>query len=60
MSQERRDELARTIAFANALGVRAEVIGDAKEKERAKRMWTEAMDELAALELGAKKEGRDA
>lgn len=57
MSQERRDELARTIAFANSLGVRAEVMGDMDEMARAKRMWQEAMDELAALESAEKKEG---
>lgn len=48
--QERRNELAKQIAFANSLGVRAELVGDADELARAKRLYREAKVELSKLD----------
>jgi hypothetical protein len=47
---QRMDELAKRIAYANALGVRAEVVGDAEQRAEAARIYTEAMEELRRLE----------
>lgn len=40
------EQLARDIAYANSLGVRADVCGDAKQKIEAERLYQEAMEEL--------------
>jgi hypothetical protein len=47
---DRRTELAKQIAFANALGVRAAITGDKDEHARAKRLYDEAMEELRQLD----------
>jgi hypothetical protein len=48
--QQRRDELARTIAHANSLGVRAHVCNDAEQLAESERIYTEAKRELEQLE----------
>lgn len=45
----RRNELAKQIAFANALGVRAELCNDDAQRAEAKRLYDEAKAELAEL-----------
>jgi hypothetical protein len=46
---QRREELARQLAYANALGVRAAVCNDAEQHAEAKRLYDEAMRELETL-----------
>jgi hypothetical protein len=48
--QQRRDELARTIAYANSLGVRAHVCNDAEQLVESERIYSEAKRELAELD----------
>jgi LPS O-antigen subunit length determinant protein (WzzB/FepE family) len=45
----RIDELTRTLAYANSLGVRAAVVGDAQQSAEAARIYREAKEELSML-----------
>lgn len=55
--QARIDELTRTIAYANALGVRAAVCGDAAQNAEAERIYREARAELDRLQPSDKEPG---
>jgi hypothetical protein len=56
---QRHDAIAKKYAFANALGVRAAVTGDAAEAARAKALYEEAKAEEAALNASTARRPED-
>jgi SRSO17 transposase len=57
--KSRIEELARTIAYANSLGVRASLCGDRVHNEEAKRMYREAIAELNRLQASVEDSDHD-